>query len=96
MRRNADRLIKGIIKAQLKELQTIKAAKEGIPPNPDVARPPSCNIRAKQQESDAVVVTISHAFGAMGNEIAHRLADVLELCCCDSFYSKGGGPACAC
>lgn len=71
MRRNADRLIEGIIKAQLTELQTIKDAKAGTQP--------------KQRESDGVVVTISRAFGAMGNDIAHLLANVLELCCCDSF-----------
>ena len=70
MRCNADRLIQGLIKAHMKELAAIDEAKE--------------KSRQDWDRSKTTVVTISRGFGAMGKEIGHLLADVLELRCCDS------------
>jgi len=72
MRCNADRLIEGLITAQLKELQSIYAATKK-------------RTRRHQDNPNPVVVTVSRSFGAMGKEIALQLADKLEVRCCDHF-----------
>jgi len=71
MRCNADRMIECLIKAQLTELHAIDKAKS--------------EAQAPAQKSDTIVVTISRSYGAMGHDIAHLLADALELRCCDCF-----------
>ena len=72
MRCNADRLIEGLITAQLKELQSINSATAEQP-------------QRSQEKPKPIVVTVSRSFGAMGKEIALLLADTLEVRCCDHF-----------
>ncbi|MGB5276838.1 MAG: cytidylate kinase-like family protein [Gammaproteobacteria bacterium] len=69
MRCNADRMVESLINAPLTELRAINDAKADEPKT--------------QETSNTIVVTISRSCGAMANEIAHLLAEALELRCCD-------------
>ncbi|UCB55760.1 MAG: cytidylate kinase-like family protein [Thiotrichales bacterium] len=67
MRCNADRLIEGLITAQLHEQQAIARHKA----------------QQSWDKSKTHVVTVSRNFGALGREVAQLLADTLEVRCCD-------------
>jgi len=72
MRCNADRMIECLIKAQLTELEAIKHSKSAV------EKPGQTS-----QRPEPMVVTLSRGYGAMGCQIAHLLAEALELHCCD-------------
>lgn len=42
-------------------------------------------IKAKQQQSEAIVVTVSRDFGSLGKKVGQRLADSLKMRCCDRY-----------
>ena len=69
MRCNADRLIQGLVTAQLKEQHA-----------PDNGKP-----QRVWEKSETYVVTISRNFGSMGKIVGKLLAETLEVRCCDRY-----------
>jgi len=67
MKCNVERLIKGLVKAQLKEQHAHASGKA----------------QKVWEKSETHVVTISRNFGAQGREVAQLLANVLKVRCCD-------------
>ena len=69
MRCNADRLIEGLIAAELMEMQRQQAEKR----------------EKQAQRARTNVVTVSRDFGSLGKKVALLLADTLEVRCCDRY-----------
>lgn len=69
MRCNADRLIQGLVTAQLK----------------DQHAPDSRKAQQVWDKSETYVVTISRNFGSLGKKAGKLLAKVLEVRCCDRY-----------
>jgi hypothetical protein len=69
MRCNADRLIQGLVTAQLKEQQALDNRKT----------------QQVWERSETLVVTISRNFGSLGKIVGKLLADTLEVRCCDRY-----------
>lgn len=69
MRCDEDQLIESLIKAQLNKPRALNGV--------DAAA------QSRQQKLDTTVVTISRSYGALGHDIAHLLADALDIRCCD-------------
>ena len=69
MRCNADRLIQGLVTAQLKQQQAAHNRKE----------------QQAWDKSETHVVTISRNFGSLGKIVGKLLADTLEVRCCDRY-----------
>jgi len=69
MRCNADRLIQGLVTAQLKEQQAADTSKA----------------QQVWDKSETLVVTISRDFGSLGKKAGKLLADTLEVRCCDRY-----------
>ena len=72
MKCNADRLIEALIAAQMMEYQREEQQKQKAAQAQNENGPPM-----------PPVVTISRNFGSLGRDVAHLLADTLELRCCD-------------
>jgi cytidylate kinase len=69
MRCNADRLIQGLVTAQLKEQHALDNRKT----------------QQVWEKSETLVVTISRNFGSLGKIVGKLLADTLEVRCCDRY-----------
>ena len=69
MRCNADRLIQGLVTAQLKEQHALDNRKT----------------QQEWEKSETLVVTISRNFGSLGKIVGKLLADTLEVRCCDRY-----------
>lgn len=69
MKCNADRLIQGLVSAQLKEQQVAHNRKT----------------KQVWVKSETPVVTISRNFGSLGKKAGQLLADALEALCCDRY-----------
>jgi hypothetical protein len=69
MKCNADRLIQGLVTAQLKEQQAADNRKS----------------QHAWDKSETLVVTISRNFGSLGKVVGKLLADTLEVRCCDRY-----------
>jgi len=69
MRCNADRLIQGLVTAQLKEQHAVDSRKK----------------QQEWEKSETLVVTISRNFGSLGKIVGKLLADTLEVRCCDRY-----------
>ena len=69
MKCNADRLIQGLVTAQLKERQAADSRKS----------------QQVWDKSETYVVTISRNFGSLGKKAGKLLAEILEVRCCDRY-----------